>query len=124
MFPHSRVNKEAVPMKLSSVKILLAGALLGAALSGCIVAPAPAYEGEAVYQAPPPVQYEAVGVAPSPGYFWIGGAWFWEGGRYGWHPGHWEAPRQLPLGAAPLAPCWQCLAHGAGALGAPLVTPA
>jgi WXXGXW repeat (2 copies) len=80
-------------MKLSSVRIALAGALLGVALSGCVVTPV-GVRGEVVaYEAPPAVQYEAVGVAPAPGYFWIGGAWFWEGGRYAWHPGHWEAPR-------------------------------
>ena len=80
-------------MKFVFAKTATAAALMCVALSGCIVAPAPAYEGEAVYQAPPAPQYEVVGVAPTPGYFWIGGAWFWEGGRYGWHPGHWEAPR-------------------------------
>jgi len=51
------------------------------------------YGGELVYTAPPALQYEAVGVAPAPGYFWIGGGWFWESGRYGWHPGYWAAPR-------------------------------
>ncbi len=80
-------------MKLSFANVAVASALLGAALSGCVVAPAPVYEGEVVYQAPPPLQYEVVAVAPAPGYFWIGGAWFWEGGRYAWHSGHWEAPR-------------------------------
>ncbi len=79
-------------MRLKSAKILLAGALLGGLLSACVVAPAPGY-GEAVYSAPPAVPYEAVGVAPTPGYFWIGGSWFWEGGRYAWHPGYWERPR-------------------------------
>ena len=80
-------------MRFTLAKLAATTLLAGAALSGCIVAPAPAYEGDAVYQAPPAVQYEAVGVAPAPGYFWIGGAWFWEGGRYAWHPGRWEAPR-------------------------------
>jgi hypothetical protein len=45
-------------------------------------------------QGPPPVQYETAGIAPYPGYFWIGGVWFWEGGRHVWHPGRWEAPRR------------------------------
>jgi len=80
-------------MNFSSVKIALAGTLLGVALSGCVVTPV-GVRGEVVaYEAPPAVQYEEVGVAPAPGYFWIGGAWFWEGGRYAWHPGRWEAPR-------------------------------
>jgi len=43
-------------MRLKSAKILLAGALLGGLLSACVVAPAPGY-GEAVYSAPPAVQY-------------------------------------------------------------------
>jgi hypothetical protein len=80
-------------MKLVSAKLVIAGALLCVALSGCVVAPAPGYGEVVAYQAPPPVQVETIGVAPVPGYFWIGGAWFWEGGRYAWHPGHWSAPR-------------------------------
>ena len=81
-------------MKLSLVKVAVASALMSAALSACVVAPVPGYADVAVsYEAPPPVQYEVVGVAPAPGNFWIGGAWFWEGGRYAWHAGRWEAPR-------------------------------
>jgi hypothetical protein len=80
-------------MRLSFLRIALTGVLLGAGLSGCIVAPVPASGDVVAYEAPPAPQYEVVGVAPAPGYFWIGGAWFWEGGRYAWHPGHWEAPR-------------------------------
>ena len=60
-------------------------------LAGCVVTPAG--EGAVVYTAPPAVRYEAVGVAPTPGYFWVGGAWFWERGAYNWHPGYWHAPR-------------------------------
>jgi hypothetical protein len=92
--PHTRVNKEAAPMSFAYFRLALAAALLGTGLSGCIIAPEPAYEGDVVYEAPPAVRYEAVGVAPSPGYFWIGGNWFWDGGHYGWRGGHWEAPRQ------------------------------
>lgn len=80
-------------MRLKSLRIVAVAALLSAGLSACIVAPAPGYYGETVYQEPPAVQYETVGIAPYPGYFWIGGSWFWEGGRYAWHPGRWEAPR-------------------------------
>jgi hypothetical protein len=81
-------------MKLACLKIAFAGALLCVALSGCVVAPAPGYGGVVAYSAPPPLQPEVVvGVAPSPGYFWVGGNWFWEGGRYAWHPGYWQAPR-------------------------------
>lgn len=80
-------------MKLSSVRIAIAATLMGVALSGCIVAPAPEPVGEVAYTAPPAPQVEVVGVAPTPGYFWVGGNWFWEGGRYAWHPGYWQAPR-------------------------------
>lgn len=81
-------------MRLNSLRVVVAAVLLSAALTACIVAPAPGYySGEVVSTAPPALQYEAVGVAPTPGYFWIGGGWFWEGGRYAWHPGYWAAPR-------------------------------
>jgi hypothetical protein len=82
-------------MKLTSAKNALAGLVLAAALSGCVVAPVPGPYGNAVvtYSAPPAPQVEVVGVAPTPGYFWVGGSWFWEGGRYAWHPGFWQAPR-------------------------------
>lgn len=81
-------------MSFTKARLALAAALFGAALSACIVAPAPGYGGGVyVAAAPPPVQYEAVGIAPTPGYFWVGGSWFWAGGRYAWHPGYWQAPR-------------------------------
>jgi hypothetical protein len=80
-------------MRVNSLRVAAAAVVLTAALSACIVAPAPGYYGETVYTAPPALQYEAVGVAPAAGYFWIGGGWFWEGGRYAWHPGYWAAPR-------------------------------
>jgi hypothetical protein len=80
-------------MNRKSLRLTLSAALLSAALSACVVAPAPGYYGETVYAAPPALQYETIGVAPAPGYFWIGGGWFWEGGRYAWHPGYWSAPR-------------------------------
>lgn len=84
-------------MKLMSAKLAIAGVLLSGVLSACVVAPAPGYgyydSGAVSYAAPPPPQYEAVGVAPAPGYFWIGGSWFWDGGRYSWHHGYWERPR-------------------------------
>ena len=83
----------------------LAGLLAAASLTACVdeTRPAPAYGVEAqggyvdlavTDEAPPPPQEEVVGVAPGPGYFWIGGVWFWEGGRHVWHPGRWEAERE------------------------------
>jgi len=82
-------------MKPITVRLAVASVLVSAALSGCIVAPAPGYYADVAVTevAPPPPQYEVVGVAPAPGYIWIGRAWFWEGGRHAWHPGHWDAPR-------------------------------
>jgi hypothetical protein len=79
---------------------------LATALGGCVVVPAhrgygayppgPVYSGNAddvVTAAPPPVQYEVVGVAPYPGWFWLGGFWTWRANRHVWVGGHWEAPR-------------------------------
>lgn len=80
-------------MRLNSARVGIAGLLLTAALSACVVTPAPVYDGVVAYQAPPPVRFEVVGAVPAPGYFWVNGAWFWEGGRYAWHPGYWQAPR-------------------------------
>jgi hypothetical protein len=68
-------------------------ALASAMLVGCVVSPAPAYYGETVQVAPPAPQVEVVGVAPAPGYVWLGGYWGWSGGRYAWNAGHWEAGR-------------------------------
>jgi hypothetical protein len=69
---------------------------LAAVLSGCVVAPAPYYGyqvDEPVAVAPPPPREEIIGVAPAPGYLWIGGFWGWSAGRHVWMGGHWEAPR-------------------------------
>jgi len=76
-----------------SLVAALASTMLLTALSGCIVAPAPGYAAVVAYEAPPPLRYEVVGVAPAPGYFWVSGAWFYSGGHYRWHGGYWEAPR-------------------------------
>ena len=75
--------------------LFAAGLLSCALLAGCIVAPAEPdpYTGAVVAVAPPPPQVEVIGVAPAPGYFWIGGYWGWAAGRHEWIPGHWEAPR-------------------------------
>ncbi len=75
---------------------LLATAMASLTLSGCVVAPSappPHVRYEPVLVAPPPPRVEVVGVAPYPGYFWIGGYWTWRGGRHDWVPGRWEAPR-------------------------------
>ncbi len=71
-----------------------AALLLSLALVGCVVVPAePYYAGGPVMATPPPPRAEVVGVAPYPGYVWIGGYWNWSGNRHVWVGGHWEAPR-------------------------------
>src|SRR5580698_9522280 len=71
--------------------------------SGCVVAVRPAPPpvvyttpeppGEVVVdQDPPAPQYEVVGVAPGPGFIWIGGYYHWYGGRWVWYRGHYERP--------------------------------
>jgi hypothetical protein len=77
------------------IKLARAGALvLSMALAGCVVVPADQYyAGGPVLVAPPPPRVEVVGVAPYPGYIWIGGFWNWTGHRHEWVSGRWEAPR-------------------------------
>jgi hypothetical protein len=67
---------------------------LCAALSACVVYPARGYYyvSEPVAVAPPVPVVETYGVAPAPGYVWIGGYWNWVGGRHIWVGGHWDAP--------------------------------
>jgi hypothetical protein len=66
---------------------------LSAALSACVVYPARGYYVTGpVAVAPPPPVVETYGVAPAPGYVWIGGYWNWVGGRHVWVGGHWERP--------------------------------
>lgn len=71
----------------------VAAVVLAAALTGCVVVPADPYYGGAVTVAPPAPQVEVVGVAPYPGYVWLGGYWNWTGHRHEWVGGHWDAPR-------------------------------
>ena len=65
-------------MKLISAKVAVASLLLTVAVSACVVAPAPGYHAVVAFEAPPPARFEVVGIAPAPGYFWVGGGWFWE----------------------------------------------
>lgn len=70
------------------------GALLSLTLPGCVVVPDQAhYVGGVVMVAPPAPRVEVIGVAPSPGYVWIGGYWNWVGGRHVWVPGRWDRGR-------------------------------
>jgi hypothetical protein len=69
--------------------------LLSASLSACVVYPARGYyAAPAVTIAPPAPRVEVYGVAPAPGYVWMGGYWNWVGGQHVWVGGHWEAPRR------------------------------
>ena len=76
-----------------SMSVLVLALACGAALTACVVVPAEPYRGGVVSVAPPPPQAEVVGVAPVPGYVWIGGYWNWVGSRHVWIGGRWEAPR-------------------------------
>jgi hypothetical protein len=80
------------PRQLRIALALALTSLLGA----CVVIPAPRHYGgggEVVTVAPPAPQGEVVGVAPGPGFIWIGGFWNWIGGRHVWVGGHWESHR-------------------------------
>lgn len=76
---------------------LIGAALASLTLTGCVVAPSPPHHVyyEPVMVAPPPPRVEVIGVAPYPGYVWIGGYWTWHAHshRHHWVPGRWEAPR-------------------------------
>lgn len=41
---------------------------------------------------PPRPPANVVVAAPSPNYFWVGGAWLWLGGRWAWQHGYWHRP--------------------------------
>lgn len=84
-------------IKPAHVRNLVALAAICLVASACVVAPTPRglYIGPevAIAVAPPPPIVESYGVAPYPGYFWVGGYWNWVGGRHVWVGGHWQAPR-------------------------------
>jgi hypothetical protein len=93
-----RQSKSLIGRRAATLSIF--GSVL--ALGGCVVAPAypryggaPGgyYDGDAVYAAPPAPRYEVIGVAPYPGWFWIGGHWTWHSRRHHWVDGRWSAPR-------------------------------
>jgi len=68
--------------------------LLTVALAGCVIVPDQRhYAGGVVMVAPPPPREEVIGVAPVPGYVWMGGYWGWVGDRHEWVPGRWAPPR-------------------------------
>jgi len=75
--------------KMGSAALLV----LALSLGGCIVVPAHGYATDVVVTEPPAPIVETYGVAPGPGYFWMGGYWNWVGGRHVWVGGHWAEPR-------------------------------
>jgi hypothetical protein len=82
-----------MPHRVAS-KLSLLGLTLGFALCACVVVPDQRhYSAGVVMVAPPAPREETVGVAPQPGYVWIGGYWSWVGGRHEWVNGHWVAGR-------------------------------
>ena len=73
-------------MKRSLLSMLFAGAML--ASSACAAGYGRAY----VAVPPPALRYEAVGVAPGPGFVWVGGYWRPSAGRHEWVAGYWGRP--------------------------------
>jgi hypothetical protein len=100
----------------SSRRLMLAAgsALAAALLAGCVAVPVgyyqqQPYQGDVVPVPPPAPQYEAIGVAPYPGWLWISGYWGWNVNRHVWIGGHWEAPRP---GYRWVPPQWQQRGRG------------
>jgi hypothetical protein len=74
--------------------VVAMGLICGVVLPGCVVVPDQSHYARGVVMvAPPPARVEVVGVAPTPGYVWVGGYWGWVGGRHEWVPGHWVEGR-------------------------------
>src|SRR5271165_1574986 len=113
----SEPRPDHIQPRLRAARAAVGAAALASALAltaGCIVAvrPAPAavaYTSESgevvVAEAPPAAYVEAVGVAPGPGYIWIGGYYHWYGSRWGWVRGRWEVPPRR--GAVWIAPRYE-----------------
>jgi hypothetical protein len=89
-------------LKMAKIMALLAaGGLLAA---GCevrvhdpagaaVVTTDPVYSDDYVTGPPPaPLEDTVVGVAPGPGYVWVGGSWGWHGNRWAWDHGRWDRP--------------------------------
>ena len=98
--------EDTSPARIKTPRAAIAAAGAAALLSalaitaGCVVAVRPApvgvvytEPGEVVVADDPPAPIvEAVGIAPGPGYIWIGGYYHWYGNRWGWVRGHFELP--------------------------------
>ncbi len=85
------MNQRSGMNRKLSLALAFALSLAGAA---CVVEPDQRhYYGAVVMVAPPEPRVEVVGVAPTPGYVWIGGYWRWVGGRHEWVEGYWAPGR-------------------------------
>ncbi len=74
--------------------LLACAVILSAALSACVVVPDQRHTvGGVVLVAPPAPREEVIGVAPVPGYVWLGGYWNWVGNHHEWVEGRWAPPR-------------------------------
>lgn len=83
------MNEHRLPLLARAIAV--AASVLVAA---CVVVPADGYyAGSPVMVAPPAPPPEVIGVAPGPGFIWIGGFWNWVGNRHVWIGGHWESNR-------------------------------
>jgi len=106
----SSLTASSPARRAAALRAALALGALGAVLSltsGCVVAVRPAYApppppptaevytspAEVVVTQEPPAPYtEVIGVAPAPGYVWVGGYWHWYGSRWVWYRGHYARP--------------------------------
>jgi hypothetical protein len=70
---------------------MLRKGLMGLVLASALTFSAAAAE-VVVKIGPPAPIVETRGVAPGPGYVWIGGYHRWDGSAYAWVPGKWEQP--------------------------------
>jgi hypothetical protein len=104
------------PVWPRAARVAAGAALLSmlAMTAGCVVAVRPApvavqysAEPEEVVVAgdPPPPRVETNGLAPGPGFFWIGGYYHWYGNRWGWVRGHYAYPPRR--GAAWIGPRYE-----------------
>ena len=79
--------------------LLLASMLTVGATPGCAVHGP--YATAYVRVPPPAPRVEVYGLAPGPGFVWVGGYWGWGGGGYAWTPGYWARPPRPHVRWAP-----------------------
>ena len=102
------IDTETVKTNSALRRAVLVGLGLAAAVplvgltTGCVVTarPAPvvyaAPAGEVYVDAAPPAPIvETVGIAPGPGFVWVGGYYHWYGNRWGWVRGGYVRPPRV-----------------------------